>query len=77
VNYTTPTAWSFILNTESTYDWENEEWTVPVNAMVTKMTRVGGQMVSIGGGLRYWVDSPPGGPEGVGYRAVVTLLFPR
>lgn len=77
VNYTTPTAWSFILNMESTYDWKNDEWTVPVNAVVTKVTRVGGQLVSVGGGLRYWADSPPGGPEGLGYRLIVTLLFPR
>tara|TARA_R110000823_G_scaffold139607_8_gene269597 strand:- start:26229 stop:27032 length:804 start_codon:yes stop_codon:yes gene_type:complete len=77
VNYTTPSAWSFVLNTESTYDWESEEWTVPVNALVTKVTSVGGQLVSVGGGVRYWADSPPGGPEGMGYRLVLTLLFPR
>mgnify|MGYP003414368257 FL=1 len=50
---------------------------MPVNAVVTKVTRVGGQLVSVGGGLRYWVDSPPNGPEGFGLRFVVTLLFPR
>jgi hypothetical protein len=77
LSYTTPTAWTYTLNTESTYDWEGEEWSVPVNALVTKVTRVGGQLVSVGGGLRYWVDSPDNGPEGLGVRLVVTLLFPK
>jgi hypothetical protein len=77
VSYTTPTAWSVALNTESTYDWEAEQWSVPVNLIVTKVTKVGGQLISVGGGLRYWADSPDSGPEGLGYRLVFTLLFPR
>jgi hypothetical protein len=76
-SYTTPTAWSFTLNTESTYDWEAEQWSVPANLIVTKVTKVGGQLISVGGGLRYWADSPDSGPEGLGYRLVFTLLFPR
>jgi hypothetical protein len=76
LSYTTPTAWSVAINTESTYDWEGEQWSVPVNCVVTKVTKVGGQLVSVGGGLRYWADSPDNGPEGVGFRIVVTLLFP-
>jgi len=77
LSYTTPTAWTYALNTESTYDWEADELSMPVNALVTKVTKVGGQLVSVGGGLRYWVDSPDNGPEGLGVRLVVTLLFPK
>jgi hypothetical protein len=77
VSYTTPTAWTFTLNTESTYDWESSQWSVPVNALVTKVTKIGGQLVSVGGGLRYWADGPAGGPEGLGFRIVLTLLFPK
>ena len=77
LSYTTPTAWSLALNTESTYDWEGEQWSVPVNLIVTKVTKVGGQLVSVGGGLRYWADSPDSGPEGLGFRLVFTLLFPK
>ena len=77
LSYTTPTAWSVALNTESTYDWEGEQWSVPVNCVVTKVTKVGSQLISVGGGVRYWADSPDNGPEGVGFRVVVTLLFPR
>jgi hypothetical protein len=77
VNYTTPTAWSFALNTESTYDWKSKQWTVPINAVVSRVTKVGSQLVSVGGGVRYWADGPDGGPHGWGFRLVVTLLFPK
>jgi hypothetical protein len=77
VTYTTPTAWSFTLNTESTYDWENRQWAVPLNALVSKVTKIGDQIVSFGGGVRYWADGPEGGPHGWGFRLVATLLFPK
>ena len=38
---------------------------VPINARVTQMLRIGGQPLTIQGGLRYWADTPDGaGPEG-------------
>lgn len=77
VSYTTPTAWTMALNTESTYDWESEQWSVPINATVSKLTKVGDQLVSFGGGVRYWADGPEGGPHRWGFRLSVTLLFPR
>lgn len=77
VAYTTPTAWTFTLNTEATYDWKAEHWTVPINAMVSKVTRIGTQLVSIGGGVRYWAESTDGGPHGWGGRVVFTLIFPK
>ena len=77
VSYTTPSALSFTLNTESTYEWEREQWAVPINALVGKVTKVGDQLVSIGGGVRYWADSPDSGPHGWGLRLIVTLLFPK
>ena len=77
VSYTTPDAWTFALNTESTYDWTAEKWAVPVNAVATKVVRLGGQLASIGGGVRYWVESPDGAPHGWAARVVFTLLFPR
>jgi hypothetical protein len=32
-----------------------------VNANVSKLTRSGTQLVSLGGGVRYWADSPDSG----------------
>ncbi|MBA5779445.1 transporter [Stappia sp. F7233] len=76
LSYTTPDAWTFTLNTESTYDWESDAWSIPLNAMVSKIVRFGEQPVSLQGGLRYWADSPASGPEGLGARFTVTFLFP-
>jgi hypothetical protein len=76
VSYTTKDAWTFSLNTESTYDWINEEWSVPVNAQVTKLFKLGDQPISMGPGVRYWADSPDSGAHSWGFRWTTTLLFP-
>ena len=77
LSYTTKDAWTFTLNTESTYNWEAADWSVPINALVTKLIVIDKQPVSLGAGVRYWAASPDGGPDGFGVRAVVTLLFPK
>jgi hypothetical protein len=77
LSYTTPSAYSFIINSESTYDWESKEASVPINFMVTKVTKIGSQLVSLGGGLRYWTESSSNGPEGLGFRLQLVLLFPK
>lgn len=76
-SFTTPDAWTFTLQTETTYNWETEEWAVPVNVVASKVMTVGDQPVSFFGGLRYWAQSSDGGPEGWGLRFGATLLFPR
>jgi hypothetical protein len=47
------------------------------NIMVSKVTKIGGQLVSIQGGVRYYLESIDTGPEGFGLRAALTLLFPK
>jgi hypothetical protein len=64
-------------NFEATYDWQSESWSLPFNLNISQLVKLGNQRLQIGGGLRYWMDTPPGGPEGIGLRAQVTLLFPR
>ena len=76
LNYTTKSATSYALNTEATYDWEAEEWSVPIDALVNQLFTVGGQRLQAGAGVRYWAESPEGGPRGWGARAVLTFLFP-
>lgn len=41
ISYTTPDAWTFGLNTESTYNWTTSEWAVPINLTATKLTKIG------------------------------------
>ena len=77
IAYTTSDAWTFTLNSESTYNWEDDDLALPLNLMVTKLIQIGGQPISIGGGLRYWVESAENGPEDFGGRIIVTFLFPK
>jgi hypothetical protein len=74
--YTTKDAWTFGLNTESTYDWNANQWSVPINASIAKLVRFGKLPVSLGLNARYWADSADSLPHGWGLRFVVTLLFP-
>jgi hypothetical protein len=64
------------LNLESTYDWQRDQWTVPMNLSYSKVTKLGKQLVSWQGGVRAYLKSPGGGPDW-GLRFALTLLFPK
>jgi hypothetical protein len=76
VSFTTKTHTTFAVNTESTYDWEANEWTVPMNFMVQQLVRIGKHPVAFQVGYRYYAEKPDGGPDW-GLRFTVTLLFPK
>ncbi len=61
---------------ESTYDWERSQWTIPLNLGYSKVSRIGKQLVSYQGGVRYYIESPEGGAEW-GLRFTFTLLYPK
>ena len=73
---TFPSSLTVGVNTESTYDWNQEQWTVPVNLTMTTITKWGKQVMQLGIGGRYYVEAPDNGPEW-GIRMTVTLLFPK
>ncbi|MCE0496436.1 MAG: hypothetical protein LV481_00630 [Methylacidiphilales bacterium] len=75
ISYTTKTYTSFTINTESTYDFEASQWTVPLNLMVSQVFKIGGQPMSLQVGARYYADGPTGHPEW-GMRVNFSLLFP-
>ncbi len=75
ISYTTKTKTTFGLNTESTYDWHNSQWTVPINLFVSQLVKFGKTPVSLGLGLKYYAEAPSGGPDW-GVRFIVTPLFP-
>lgn len=77
VAFTTPQAWTFALNTESTYDWDAKQWIVPINASFSKVVTIGSQAVSFQLGARYHADGPDSAPEGWGLRFNTTFLFPK
>jgi hypothetical protein len=77
VAYTTKDAWTFTVNTESTYDWIGNKWSVPINAQISKLLVIDKQPISLFVGVRYWTTSPDGvGPTGLGARAGMAFLFP-
>jgi hypothetical protein len=75
--YTWPNAVSLSLNTETQIDWENEEESVPLNLILSRVTQLGGETLSFGAGITYWADSPDNGPEGLGGRFTITWLIPK
>ncbi|MCT2541156.1 transporter [Sedimentimonas flavescens] len=77
VSYTTASAWSYSLQTEATYDWESEQWSIPINASASKLVMIGGKPVNLMGGIGYWADSPTGGPEDWRLRLQAQFVFPK
>ncbi len=75
LSYSTKTKTTFTLNTESTYDWNESQWTVPLNLQVSQLVRIGKLPVQFTVGGRYYAEGPSGAPDW-GLRFVVTPLFP-
>ena len=76
LSFTTKTYTTFTLNTESTYDWDNHEWTVPLNLMVAQLVKIGKMPVQFQIGGRYYAERPMNGPDW-GLRFTVTFLLPK
>jgi hypothetical protein len=76
VSYTTKTYTTFAINTETTYDWQSGQWTVPLNVMVQQLIKIGKQPIALQLGYRYYAQRPAGGPDW-GLRFSVTFLFPK
>ena len=76
ISYRTANAVSFSLNAEATFDGQNDEWTIPVKLSASKLFRFGKLPVSLGGGIRYWADSPLAGPESWGVLLTMNLILP-
>lgn len=75
-SYITPSKTTFTINSESSYDWTHDQWTIPVNFVVSQLVKVGGHPVQLFAGARWYVESPDDGPEW-GVRAGISLLFPK
>jgi hypothetical protein len=73
---TTKTFTTVGLNTESTYDWEHRQWTVPLNLTVSQLVKISQMPIQFQVGGRYYAEKPDGGPDW-GLRFTVTFLFPK
>ena len=76
LSYTTKTYTTFSVNTESTYNWEQSQWTVPINASIQQLVKIGKMPVAFQFGYRYYAQRPSEGPEW-GLRFTITFLFPK
>ncbi len=76
VSYVTPSETTFTLNLENTYNWDQSQWTVPINVVVSQLFKMGSQPAQAFIGGRYYAEAPQGGPEW-GIRAGLVLLFPK
>ena len=76
VAYTTKTHTTFAINSESTYNWIDSQWTIPFNLMVAQLVKIGEVPVQFQLGGRWYAEKPDGGPNW-GLRFAVTFLFPR
>ena len=76
LSFTTKKQTTFTLNTESSYDWEHSQWTVPINLMVAQLVKIGKTPVQFQIGGKYYAEGPSGAPDW-GIRFAVFLLFPK
>jgi hypothetical protein len=76
LSFTTKSGTTYSLNSETTYDWEREDWTVPINLGIAHVFRTGRVPLQLQGGYRWYAEKPDGGPD-AGVRLTVTALFPK
>lgn len=76
LTYTNKSFTSFGLTSESSYDWEKEAWTVPLNLNLSQLLKVGGVPLQILAGPRFYLERPDGGPD-FGLRLQLTFLLPK
>ena len=76
LSYTTKDAWTYTLDTESTYDWMAHQWSVPINFEIAKLVKFGTQPVQFQAGVRYWAENPDTGAHDLGARFNIIFLFP-
>lgn len=75
--YTWSSALTLSVQSESTYNWKSEKWSVPLNVSLAKLTRWGKLPVSLQAGIGYWLTAPDTGPEGWRFRLQATFVLPK
>lgn len=52
-----PNAWTIFTDSKWSYDWENDQATIPINLSVSKVTKIGNLPVKLQLGVDYFVES--------------------
>ena len=77
VAYTTPSAWTYSVQSETSYNWDTRKWSVPVNVAVAKLVMMGKLPVSLQAGVGRWLTSPDFGPDGWRFRLQANFVLPK
>jgi hypothetical protein len=77
VAYTWPSAWTASVQSETSYNWETSDWSVPVNVAVAKLVMFGKLPVSLQAGVGYWFESPAGAADDWRLRFQANFVFSR
>lgn len=76
-DYTTEGAMTIELTSETNYNWNNDEWSIPVTLTASQFFMIGEQPILVGGGFKYWLESTAADPEGLSLNLNLYLLFPK
>jgi hypothetical protein len=77
IGYNWKTGAGMVINTESTFNWENNTTNSFLNFMISGITKFGKQMASLQVGPRLQLAAPHGKKADFGIRAAVILVFPK
>jgi hypothetical protein len=75
-SFTFKNGFTIFGQSESTFDWENHEWTFPLVGGVSQVFTFMNQKMSLSLGGIYYPVTPSGGPK-AGGRVTFTILFPE
>lgn len=76
VTYATPSGSSYTIASENTQSWKNDIFGGFVGIYYAKVTKLGKQMLQLGGGPKVYYGNNPLNPSW-GLRANIILLFPK
>ena len=76
IAHTFKTATTIAVDSESSYDWLNEEWTISFNNTYSQVFKIGKIPVQIGLALQYYAQSLVPGQQW-GMRINITPMFPE
>lgn len=78
VSYILPSETTTIsFSAETIYDWNTDQAAIPLNFIVDHLITIGDQNLQIGATVKYWADSPDGGPDDWGFRLQCTFFWPK
>lgn len=76
LNHAWESGFSVTLEGEASYDWNAEEWTVPIGAVLHQLVEIGGQQIDFGLQFLHFAERTPDDPNwSVSF--TIDLLFER